>query len=185
MIDFIINTAKPEFEKIMARFHQELSTLRTGRASVGLLATVMVESYGSKMPLQQLASVTVSDARTLTVSPWDKTQLQAVEKGITAANLGFTPSNDGNVVRINVPPLNEERRKEMVKVVGQMAETARIGVRQVREDIMKQFKKAEADGDLSKDDLSHAQKKVQEVVDKYNTDIKQAAEDKEKDVMTV
>ncbi len=169
----------------MERYHQELATLRTGRASVGLLATVMVESYGAKLPLQQVASVTVSDARTLTISPWDKSQIQAIEKGIATANLGFTPSNDGNVIRITVPPLNEERRREMVKVVGQIAETARIGVRQVREEIMKAAKKAEADGDMSKDDLARAQKKVQELVDKYNADIKASAEAKEKDVMTV
>lgn len=185
MIDQLINSHKPQFEKVIARYHQELSTLRTGRASVGLLATVIVESYGSKLPLQQVASITVSDARTLTISPWDKSQIQAIEKGIGAANLGFTPSNDGNVIRINVPPLNEERRHEMVKVVGHIAETARIGIRQVREEILKAAKKQEADGEISKDDLSHAQKKVQELIDKYNGDIKQAAEAKEKDVMTV
>src|SRR5262245_38848256 len=152
MIDTTINASKADFDKVMDRYQQELSTLRTGRASVGLLATVMVESYGTKMPLQQVASVTVSDARTRTIGPSDKSEIQAIEKGIVSSNLGFTPSNDGNVVRINVPPLNEERRKEMVKVVGQISEQARIGVRQVREEIMKQFKKAEADGQLAKDD---------------------------------
>src|SRR5689334_9490346 len=103
---------KTQFEKVMERLHSELSSVRTGRANPALLATVMVESYGSKMPLQQVASVNVSDAKTLTISPWDKSQLQAVEKGIMEANLGFTPSNDGQVVRINLPPMNEERRKE-------------------------------------------------------------------------
>lgn len=185
MIDAIITQHKPQFDKAMERYHQELSTLRTGRANVGLLSTVMVESYGAKLPLQQVASITVSDAKTLTISPWDKSQLQAIEKGITGANLGFNPSNDGVVIRVSVPPLNEERRKEMVKIVGQMAESARIAVRQVREDILKAAKKSEADGQMAKDDLTHAQKKVQELVDKYNGDVKKAAEDKEKDIMTV
>jgi ribosome recycling factor len=185
MIDSIIQSHKLQFDHALEHYRQELSTLRTGRANVGLLSTVMVESYGTKMPLQQVASITVSDARTLTISPWDKSQIQAIEKGIAAANLGFNPGNDGVVIRVTVPPLNEERRREMVKIVGQLAEAARISVRQVREDILKAVKKAEADGQVAKDDVSYAQKKVQEVVDKMNAEIKQVAEEKEKDIMTV
>lgn len=185
MIEQLINSHKENFGKVIEHYHTELSSLRTGRANPGLLATVMVESYGTKVPLIQVASVTVSDAKTLSISPWDKQQLQAVEKGIQAANLGFNPSNDGNVIRINLPPLNEERRKEMVKMLGQIAEKARIGVRNVREDILKAMKKAEADGEIAKDDLSFGQKKLQEVIDKYNAEIKTTAEDKEKEVMTV
>ena len=117
---------KEQFDKVLEHFHHELSSVRTGRANPALLSTVMVESYGAKVPLQQVASITVSDAKTLTISPWDKSQLQEIEKGIIAANLGFTPGNDGNVIRINLPPLTEDRRKEMVKLVGQMAESARI-----------------------------------------------------------
>lgn len=185
MIEQLISSNKENFEKIMQHYHTELSSIRTGRANPALLSTVMVESYGSKMPLQQVASVSVSDAKTLTISPWDKGQLQAIEKAIKAANLGFNPSSDGNVVRINLPPLNEERRKEMVKLLGQIEEKARIGVRGVREDIMKAIKKAEGDGEIGKDDMSFGQKKLQDVVDKYNAEIKSIAEDKEKEVMTV
>src|SRR5215210_9041774 len=105
----------------MDYFHHELSSVRKGRSNPALLSTVLVESYGTKMPIQQVANITVSDAKTLTISPWDKGQIQEIEKGIMAANLGFTPSNDGNVVRINLPPLTEDRRKEMVKLVGQIA----------------------------------------------------------------
>jgi ribosome recycling factor len=181
----ILDDKKGEFLKVIEHLHTELATLRTGRASTGLLATVMVESYGSKMPLQNVASVTVSDAKTLTVSPWDKSQLQEIEKGIMAANLGFTPSNDGNVIRINLPMLTEERRKELVKFLGQLIEKSRISVRNIREDIMKQLKKAEADGEMSKDDLEFAQKKLQAVVDDMNAQIKSIGEDKEKEIMTV
>lgn len=185
MIQDIINQHKEQFEKVMEHFHHELSSVRTGRANPALLATVMVESYGSKVPLQQVASVTVSDAKTLTISPWDKSQLVEIEKGIQVANLGFNPSNDGNVIRITLPPMTEERRKEMVKLVGQVEEQARIGVRQVREEIIKAVKRAESDGAATKDDVANAQKKVQEVIDKYNDQIKQTAKDKESELMTV
>lgn len=185
MIDQIISSHKEHFDKVIEHLHTELGSLRTGRANPALLSTVMVESYGSNVPLQQVASVTVSDAKTLTISPWDKSQIPAIEKGIMAANLGFTPGNDGVVIRINLPPMTEERRKEMVKLLGQIAEQSRIKIRQVREDILKAVKREETDGNISKDDVSKAQKKVQELVDGYNEQIKQVAEDKEKEIMTV
>ncbi len=185
MTDSIINDHKEHFAKVLERFHHELSSVRTGRANPSLLATVMVESYGSKVPLHQVANITVSDAKTLTISPWDKSQLPDVEKGIVAANLGLMPGNDGNVIRISLPPMTEDRRKEMVKLLGQMVEQARIGVRQVREDILKAVKRSEADGDITKDDITHAQKKVQDMVDQYNKEIKDVADDKEKELMTI
>lgn len=184
-MDAIISAHKPNFEKAMDHFHHELSSVRTGRANPALLGTVMVESYGSKVPIQQVANITVSDAKSLTVSPWDKSQLQEIEKGILAANLGFTPSNDGNVIRINLPPLTEDRRKEMVKLVGQIAENAKIAVRQVREDILKAVKREESENAATKDDVAAAQKDVQVLVDKYNSQIKEIADEKEKELMTV
>jgi ribosome recycling factor len=120
MIDSVLSGHKPDFEKVMEHYVHELSGVRTGRANPALLNTVQVESYGSKMPIEHVASVTVQDAKTLLITPWDKSQLQAIEKGIQQANLGFNPSNDGNSIRIILPALNEERRKEMVKLVGQM-----------------------------------------------------------------
>lgn len=185
MIDNILNSHKSAFEKAMEHFVHELSGVRTGRANPALLNTVMVESYGSKMPLEHVASVTVSDAKTLVISPWDKGQIGAIEKGIQTANLGFNPSNDGVVIRISLPALNEERRREMVKMVGQIAEKGKIGIRNARETIHKEMKKAESGGKISKDDLQVGQKKLQEVVDKYNDEIKKHAEAKEKEIMTV
>lgn len=185
MIDGIISSHKENFVKVMEHFHHELSSVRTGRANPALLSTVVVESYGAKMPIAQVANITVSDAKTLTISPWDKGQIQEIEKGIMAANLGFTPSNDGNVVRINLPPLTEDRRKEMVKLVSQIAEHAKIGIRQVREDILKAIKREESEGNISKDDVTYSQKKVQDVVDDYNGQIKSIAADKETELMTV
>jgi len=176
---------KEQFNKVIERLHHELSSVRTGRANPALLSTVMVESYGTKVPLQQVASVNVSDAKTLAISPWDKSQLQAVEKGIMEANLGFTPNNDGQIIRINLPPMSEDRRKEMVKLVGQIAEQARIGIRQVREEILKAVKREESDGKATKDDVANAQKDIQKIVDEFNKEIKDTIEDKEKEIMTV
>jgi ribosome recycling factor len=185
MIDQILNHHKPEFEKTIEHFLHELASVRTGRANPALLNTVMVESYGSKLPLEHVASVSVSDAKTLVISPWDKGQIQAIEKGIQVANLGFNPSNDGVVIRIILPALSEERRKEMVKLIGQISEKGKISIRNVRESVIKAMKSAESEGKISKDDLSAGQKKLQEMVDKYNAEIKQHAESKEKEVMTV
>lgn len=185
MIDQLFNKYKPEFTKVIEHYLHELSGVRTGRASPALLNTVQVESYGTRMPIEHLASVTVSDARTLTITPWDKSQLQAIEKAVLAANLGFNPSNDGQVIRITLPPLNEERRKEMVKLVGQIAEKARIGIRNVRESVIKEFKKLESDGAISKDDQQRGVKQLQETVDEYNRQIKEYAEGKEKEILTV
>lgn len=185
MIDAILKEHYSHFQGVLNHLHEELNTVRTGRANIGLLATVMVESYGTNVPLQQVASVTVSDPKTLTISPWDKGQIGAIEKGIQAANLGFSPSNDGNLVRINIPPMTEDRRKEMVKVIAQIGEQARIGIRQVREDAMKMMKREKDEGIVGEDDLASGQKKLQEMVDKYNAQIKQIISDKEQEIMTV
>jgi ribosome recycling factor len=185
MIDQFIEKHKESFGKAMDHFHHELTSVRTGRANPALLSTVQVESYGAKMPIEHVASITASDAKTLTITPWDKSQLQAIEKAIQVANLGFTPSNDGNVIRITLPALTEERRKEMVKLVGQMAEQGRIGIRKAREELVKDLKRAKDDGEISEDDLAHGQKKVQDIIDDYNKQIKELADAKEQELMTV
>ncbi|HYV33254.1 MAG TPA: ribosome recycling factor [Candidatus Limnocylindria bacterium] len=185
MIDQILTQHQENFKKALEHFAHELSGVRTGRANPGLLNTVQVESYGSKMPIEHVATVMASDARTLTISPFDPSQIPAIEKGIQVANLGFNPSSDGKVVRITLPALNEERRKEMVKLVGQITEKGKIGIRNAREGAHKEMKKAEGDGKISKDDLQVGQKKLQEVVDKYNEEIKKHSETKEKEIMTV
>jgi ribosome recycling factor len=185
MIQQIIQQHKENFDKIIDHLHHDLAGFRTGRASTALLSGVMVDAYGVSTPLQQIANVTVADSRTLVIQPWDKGQLGAVEKGILAANLGVTPASDGQVVRLNLPPLNEERRKELVKVVGQVAEKARVSIRNVREDVLKAIKKAEADGGIGKDEVATGQKKLQELIDELNAKIKVIVEDKEKEIMTV
>lgn len=185
MIDSLLQVKKPEFEKVLTHFETELNSLRTGRAHPALLSMVKVESYGSFLPLEHVASITVSDAKTLTVSPWDKSQLSAIEKAILQANVGMNPSSDGQVIRLLVPPLNEERRRELVKLLGQLAEQARIGIRQVREEVHKAMKRAKDDSEISADEFTRGQKKLQELIDKYNDIIKTASLEKEKDLLTV
>jgi ribosome recycling factor len=185
MLDQLIKEHQPNFDKTIEHLHSDLVGIRTGRANPALLNSVVVEAYGSTQPINQVASVSVSDSKTLTVSPWDKTVLPAIDKAIQAANLGLNPSSDGSVLRITLPPLSEDRRKELVKVVGQMAEKARIGIRNTREDILKAGKRAETDGGISKDDTARLQKKVQEIVDNYNAQIKTIVEEKEKEILTV
>lgn len=185
MIDEIIKDFKVEVEKVLEHMQHELRGLRTGRANPALLHSVMVDSYGSSMPLSQLANIGTQDARTLVVTPWDKGTMQAIEKGIQMANLGLNPSSDGQVIRINLPSLTEERRKEIVKVVGQTAEKAKIGIRNAREDAMKSAKRIKEDGDITEDELEVFQKNLQTVVDDYNGQVKKIVEEKEQEVMTV
>ncbi|PIR96634.1 MAG: ribosome recycling factor [Candidatus Doudnabacteria bacterium CG10_big_fil_rev_8_21_14_0_10_42_18] len=185
MTEGIIDNHKAEFEKAVEHFVHELSGVRTGRANPAFLNTVMVESYGQLMPIGHMASITVSDATTLAISPWDKGQLGAIEKAIQQANLGLNPSNDGNIIRISLPKLTEERRKEMVKLIGQMAEKARVSIRNVREATIKELKKTKEDGKISEDDLESGKEKLQKQVDGYNEEIREYAEKKEKELMTV
>lgn len=185
MFEDLLTEFNPHFQKTIEHLHHDLAGIRTGRANPALLNSVHVEAYGISQPLNQVANVSVSDNRTLVVTPWDKGLVSTIDKAIQAANLGLNPSSDGQLLRINLPPLSEERRKELVKVVGGLAEKARIGIRSVREDMLKSAKKSEAEGGMSKDDMVHIQKKVQEVVDKLNEEIKNIVADKEKEVMTV
>ena len=185
MLSAIIDQKKSEFRTCVDHFLHELNSVRTGRANPGLLATVLVESYGSAMPLEHVANVGVQDSKTLVITPWDKSQMAAIEKGIQAANIGLNPSSDGQVIRIILPAMTEERRKEMAKSVGQMLEKARVSVRGVREEIIKEMKKMEGESGISKDEVVDAQADLQKIVDAVNAEIKEFAETKEKEIMTI
>lgn len=177
--------AQKKFEKCIEHFRHELSGIRTGRASVAMLENVVVESYGVRMPISHLASVAVTDPKTIVIQPWDKSNFAAIEKGIQAANIGLNPVNDGNAIRLNFPPMTEERRKELVKAVGHMAENARIALRNAREEILKELKKGEEDKQMGKDAVEAEKKKLQELVDSYNEQIKRLAFGKEKEIATI
>src|SRR5690348_5832611 len=164
---------------------QELGGLRTGRASASLLEPVQVEAYGTHMPLNQVATVSVPEPRLISVQVWDKSMVHAVEKAILAANLGLNPATEGQVLRLRIPELNEERRKELVKVAHKYAETARVAVRHVRRDGLDALKKSEKDGKISRDDHDRMAGEVQKATDQTIQEVDQALAGKEREIMTV
>ncbi len=179
------NDLKRRMDGAISSFKSDIAALRTGRASANVLDPVSVDAYGSKMPLNQVANITVPESRMIMVSVWDKSMVGAVEKAIRESNLGLNPITDGANLRIPLPELNEERRKELVKVAHTYAENGRVAVRHVRRDGMDALKKAEKDGDIGKDD-SHAQsEKVQKMTDDVISEIDRMLSDKETEIMQV
>lgn len=172
-----------EMKQAVDHFHQELKTLRTGRASLTMLDGVTVDYYGTQTPLKQLASLSVADATLLTAQPYDPTQIPAIEKAIRSADLGLNPSNDGKVVRIPVPPLTEERRKEFVKVAHDMAEQTRNTIRQARREGNDRLKKMEKDKEISQDEERRGHDEMQKLHDHYIGEVNKALENKEKQIM--
>ena len=166
-------------------FKQELSGLRTGRATTAMLDPVQVEAYGTHMPLNQLATVSVPEPRLISVQVWDRSMVHAVEKAIINANLGLSPATEGQVLRLRIPELNEERRKELVKVAHKYAEAARIAVRHVRRDGLDVLKKMEKDHKISKDDHDHEAEQVQKATDQSIAEIDHMLAAKEKEILTV
>ena len=172
-------------EGAVSALKHDLAALRTGRASANLLDTVHVDAYGSKMPINQVATISVPEPRMLSVQVWDRSMVMAVEKGIREANLGLNPITDGTNLRIPLPELNEERRKELVKVAHKYAEQARVAVRNVRRDGMDQLKKMEKAGEISQDEHHAFGQDIQELTDTHVKDIDAALEIKEKEILTV
>ena len=180
-----LNELKRRMQGAMGVLRQELGGLRTGRASTALLEHVQAEAYGSNMPLNQLASVSVPEPRLISIQVWDKSMVKAVEKAITAANLGLTPSTEGQVIRLRVPELNEDRRKELVKIAHKYAEAARVAVRHVRRDGLEVIKKMEKDKKISKDEHTRLSGEVQKATYHAIGEIDQSLAGKEKEIMTV
>ncbi len=160
-----LKDAKRRMEGAVSALSAEFASVRTGRASTALLDRITVDAYGTRTPLNQLATIHAPEPRLLTVQPFDRTILPAVEKAIQESDLGLTPNNDGQIIRLPVPQLTEERRKEMVRLVHKMAEEGRVAVRNVRRDVLNELKRAEKDGELSRDELKSAQDAVQKVTD--------------------
>ncbi len=172
-------------EGAVESLHKEFSGLRTGRASASLLDTVVVDMYGSKMPINQVGTVSVPEPRLISVQVWDGSAVKMVEKAIRDSGLGLNPMPDGNNIRIPIPDLNEERRKELTKIAGKSAESARIAVRNVRKDGMDSIKKMEKDGDISEDDLKRLSDEIQSLTDGTIKEIDKMLSAKEDDIMTV
>lgn len=179
------NETRAKMEKSVEAFKHELTTIRTGRASVGLLDGIEVDMYGSKMKLNQVGTLAAPEPRLLVITPWDKTQLHAIEKAILASPLGLTPSNDGRVVRIPIPQLTEERRKDLVKLVGKLAEEARVAVRNIRRHIVDTVKQKQKDGEIPEDDAHKLTTEIQKTTDKVIAEIDEALKGKEAEIMEV
>jgi ribosome recycling factor len=171
--------------KCVQQFQADLKKLRTGRAHPSLVENLRVDYYGTETPLQQLANVSVEDARTLVITPWDKAAVQAVEKAIYKSDLGLTPNTAGTVIRVPLPPLTEERRRDVTKVVRGDAENARVAVRNVRRDVLQDVKEAQKEKLISQDEEKKAQEEIQKLTDKHVADIEQALAVKEKEIMQV
>ncbi|MCD7963807.1 MAG: ribosome recycling factor [Rikenellaceae bacterium] len=180
----ILNAAELKMQKAIDHFEEEMANVRAGKASPNLLNSVMVDYYGTPTPVNQVASVTVPDAKTVLIQPWEKNLIPAVEKAILVANIGLTPSNNGEHIRLSIPPLTEERRKELVKQVKAEVETARVSLRNSRRDAVEAFKKAQKDG-MSEDVAKDGEESAQKLMEKYSKKVDEMFVLKEKEIMTV
>ncbi len=185
MIKDILKNAGERMAKTVEHLAIEFNKVRTGKASTGLLEGIKVDYYGTPTPLAQVASINTPDSHTIAVQPWDKSMIPVIEKTILNANLGLNPASDGNLVRVPIPPLNEERRKELVKMIKKISEDARIAIRNVRRDEIEHLKKSEKDDHISEDDRKHAEKEIQTLTDKHIKEIDALLTKKEKEIMEV
>jgi ribosome recycling factor len=183
MIDEFLQDAGQRMDQAVEHVQGEFATIRTGRANPGILHRVMVDYYGTPTPLQQLASFSVPEPRLLVVSPYDKSSIGNIEKGINASGLGLNPSSDGNVIRLAFPPLTEERRRELIRVVRQMAEEGRVAVRNVRRHSKDDIEALE--GEVSEDDIRRAEKELQDITDGHTARIDELLEHKEQELLEV
>mgnify|MGYP006300742289 CR=1 FL=1 len=181
----VLNDGKKRMEGAVANLEKEFGKLRTGRASTGLVEGLHVDYYGTPTPLNQLASISVPDSRTITIQPWDKGAFGDVEKAIQKSDLGLNPVNDGKIIRISIPPLTEERRKELVKVAKKYTEDAKVAIRNVRRDLNDQLKKMEKDKDIAEDEMHRGMDEVQKLTDDFVKQSDDAFEAKEKEVLEI
>lgn len=181
----VINAAKEKMTKSMAALDKEYAAIRAGRANPAVLDKVLVDYYGAPTPVNQMAAVSVAEARILVIQPWDKSSLKLIEKAIQASDIGINPTNDGNVIRLAFPQLTEERRKDLCKNVKKIGEDSKVAIRSIRRDTMEKFKAMKKNSEITEDDLKDCEKKVQDLTDKYVADIDKAIAEKEKEIMTV
>lgn len=185
MIDDILLDAEDAMEKAVESTRRELAKIRTGKATTALLDGIKIEYYETMVAINQVASIGIPEPRLMVIQPWDKSILPTIEKAILKANIGLTPSNDGNVIRLPIPPLTEETRKDLVKHIKKLAEEGKISIRNSRRDANDKLKKAEKDGKISEDDSKSAQEEIQRLTDKYIEKIDEILDKKEKEIMEV
>lgn len=180
----VINELKSQLEKNLAHTGNEFNRIRAGKASPAMLESVLVDYYGAQTPLNQVANVSTPDARTISIQPWEKTLIRPIETAIINSNLGFAPQNDGEMIRISVPPLTEERRKELVKQAKNEAENSKIGIRNLRKEANEKIKKLQKDG-MSEDEAKSSEEDIQRIVDGYIKKTDELLQSKEKEILTV
>lgn len=185
MINTILNHTKERMTKAEGALSRELAAIRAGRANASLLDRLTVEYYGAETPINQMAQITVPEARMLMITPYDKSILKDMERAILQSDIGITPSNDGNVIRLVIPPLTEERRKELAKQVKKEAENAKVAIRNIRRDAIDELKKAEKAKEISEDELRTAEKKVQDLTDASSKNLDALAAEKEKELLDI
>ncbi|MEO8664277.1 MAG: ribosome recycling factor [Ignavibacteria bacterium] len=185
MVKDILRSSSEKMDKAVEHVRNELIKIRTGKATTNLLDGIKVDYYGTPTPLMQLGNISTPDYHTITIQAWDKTAIPFIEKSILTANLGLNPANDGTLIRIPIPALNEERRKEIVKLVKKFAEEGKVAVRNIRRDSIEHLKKTEKDEHISEDDRKHAETDVQKLTDKHIKDIEDLLAMKEKEIMEV
>lgn len=183
MIESIYEETRDRMGKTISALENELKRVRTGRASLSLLDGIRVDYYGTQTPLSQMASLSVPESRLIAIQPWDVSVIKDIEKAIMKSDLGLTPSNDGKIVRISIPPLTEDRRKELVKVVNKICEEHRVAVRNIRRDSNENLKGLKKDGDISEDDAFKAQDQVQKITDDFIKKVDDIYKEKEKEIL--
>ena len=185
MSEEIITVSKEKMEKTVQSLSRELATVRAGRANPALLDKVVVDYYGTPTPLNQLSNISAPEPRLLVVQPWDKSAMGTIEKAILKSDLGLTPNSDGNIIRIAIPQLTEERRRDLVKLVKKMAEESRVAVRNIRRDANDEIKRMEKSGDISQDDSRRLQDEIQELTNEYVEKVNEILSAKEQEIMEV
>lgn len=185
MVDDILQECESGMKRAMDAFHRDLARVRTGRANLSLLDGIKVDYYGTPTPLNQVASLNVADARLITVKPWEKNMIPIIDKAIRSSDLGLNPVADSELVRLPIPPLTQERRKDLVKQIKKMTEEARVAVRGARRDANEMLKEAEKDGDVTEDDAKLCGKRIQDLTDKYIAQVDDVGAKKEKETLEV
>jgi ribosome recycling factor len=185
MIEDVLRDSEERMKKSVEAVERELAAIRTGHAHVGLVDHVRVDYFGSSLPINQMATVSAPEARLLTIQPWDRTAMTAIEKAIMASDLGLTPSNDGTMIRLAIPPLTEQRRKDMIKLVHSRVEDSRVAVRNVRRDGMEHLKRLVQNKEVSEDAQHNAQEQLQKLTDRYISEVDQRGRAKEAELLEV
>ncbi len=184
-MDELYTLCETKMNKAVQALDSEYAAIRAGRANPAVLNKVLVDYYGVPTPIAQMAAVAVPDARTILIQPWDASTLKDIEKAILASDVGITPNNDGKAIRLNFPPLTEERRREIVKEIKKYGEECKVAVRAARRDILEKYKAQKKDGTMTEDDLKNSEKKIQELTDKFCKEVDALSADKEKEIMAI